>query len=334
MKINLHNPRLFPEETHRWGWNGVTDLILEHFHDENADIMLDSMIEHTFKVGKIKGMDFRDFPHMKHKWISIFHSPSTSLGPMTCGWEQNVFTLYADKHYRAFMENCIGMITLSKSFALKTKIALGNMGINIPIGFTHLPHPKSSSSFSMESFRRQVIHIGFMMRNFDSFYRLKTKYKKILLQGPESYVKSLTSESWNISALSFGQHDYHWSKKDLRTRHPHNCNHLKKHHLPNDQYDKIMTESVVFLDLYDSVANNAIVECISRQTPILVNPLDSVVEYLGKDYPFYYYSLDEAAEKLEDDDLIEETSVYLKSRQSLVCPDKFIDDLGNVLRAF
>ena len=318
MKINLYNPRPFPEETHRWGWNGVSDILLKHFHDDNAPVMLDAMIEHTFKVGKSKGMDFRRFPHTKQKWISIFHSPSTSLGSMTSGWEQNVFTLYADKHYRAFMENCIGMITLSKSFALKTQIALGNMGINIPIGFTHFPHPKSSSSFSMESFRRQVIHTGFWMRNFDSFYRLKTKYKKILLQGPGSY----------------GEGDYHWSKKDLRTRHPHNCTHLKNDYLPNDQYDKIMTESVVFLDLYDAVANNAVVECISRQTPILVNPLDSVVEYLGQDYPFYYYSLDEAAEKLEDDDLIEETSLYLKSRQSLICPDKFVHDLDNVLGAF
>ena len=95
-----------------------------------------------------------------------------------------------------------------------------------------------------------------------------------------------------------------------------------------------MTESVVFLDLYDAVANNAVVECISRQTPILVNPLDSVVEYLGQDYPFYYYSLDEAAEKLENDDLIEETSLYLKSRQRLICPDKFVHDLDNVIKAF
>ena len=318
MKINLYNPRPFPEETHRWGWNGVSDILLKHFHDDNAPVMLDAMIEHTFKVGKSKGMDFRHFPHMQKKWISIFHSPSTSLGSMTSGWEQNIFTLYADKHYRAFMENCIGMITLSKSFAIRTHIALGRMGVNIPIGFTHFPHPKSPSIFSMENFRRQVIHTGFWMRNFDSFYRLKTKYKKILLQGPGSY----------------GEDDYHWSKKDLRTRHPHNCTHLKNDYLPNDQYDKIMTESVVFLDLYDAVANNAVVECISRQTPILVNPLDSVVEYLGQDYPFYYYSLDEAAEKLENDDLIEETSLYLKSRQRLICPDKFVHDLDNVIKAF
>ena len=95
-----------------------------------------------------------------------------------------------------------------------------------------------------------------------------------------------------------------------------------------------MSQSVVFLDLYDAIANNAVIECISRQTPILVNPIDSVVEYLGKDYPFYYYSLDEAAEKLEDDDLIQETSEYLQSCKRLVDKSKFVRDLGRVLDQF
>ena len=67
---------------------------------------------------------------------------------------------------------------------------------------------------------------------------------------------------------------------------------------------------------------------------MLVNPIDSVVEYLGKDYPFYYYSLDEAAEKLEDDDLIQKTSEYLRSRKSLVDKSKFVRDLGCVLDQF
>jgi hypothetical protein len=56
-----------------------------------------------------------------------------------------------------------------------------------------------------------------------------------------------------------------------------------------------------------------------------------VVEYLGKDYPFYYYSLDEAVEKLEDDNLVEKTSFYLKGRQKMVCPDKFVSDLDKIL---
>jgi len=318
VKINLYNPQPFPETIHRWGWNGVSKLILENFHDNRADVMLDSMIEHTFKVGRYKKMDFRCFPHMNQKWISIFHSPCTSLGPIASGWEQNIFTLYANEHYRAFMKNCIGMITLSKNYALKTKAALEALDIDTPIGFVHHPSAECNVKFEMKNFRRQVIHTGFWMRNFDSFYRLKTKYKKILLQGPGSY----------------GEDNYFLSKVDLKTRHRQNCTHLKNDYLPNDQYDEIMSQSVVFLDLYDAIANNAIIECISRQTPILVNPIDSVVEYLGKDYPFYYYSLDEAAEKLENDNLIQETSEYLQSRQNLVDKSKFVKGLGRILNQF
>ena len=317
-KINLYNRQPFPETIHRWGWNGVSRLIAKHFHDANAEVMLDAMIEHTFNVGRGKKMDFTRFPHMKKKWINMFHNPCTSLGSLETRWEQNIFSLYANKHYRAFMENCIGLITLSKSAAIKTKNSLKHLDIDLPVGFVHHPSAECDVKFKFSSFRRQVIHIGWWLRNFDSFFRLKTKYKKIVLQGPGEY----------------GMDSYYNSKAKLKTRHEQNCTHLSNGYLSNKQYDEIMSKSVVFLDLYDSIANNAILECISRQTPILVNPVDSVVEYLGKDYPFYYYSLDEAAEKLEDDDLLQETSEYLQSRQSLVAKDKFVKDLDHVLETF
>lgn len=49
-----------------------------------------------------------------------------------------------------------------------------------------------------------------------------------------------------------------------------------------------------------------------RHTPLLVNPLPAVLEYLGQDYPFYFRTLDEAAAKLMDRDLICRTHEYLK----------------------
>ena len=316
-KIDLYNHKPFPETIHRWGWNGVSALIAEHFHDNNAKVMLDAMIEHTFLVGRHKKMDFTCFPHMKKKWINMFHNPFSSLGPCVNRWEQNVFSLLGNKHYKAFMENCIGMITLSKSAAIKTKNSLEHLDIDLPVGFVHLPCAGCDVKFNFSNFRRQVIHIGWWLRNFDSFFRLKTKYKKIVLQGPDKYA----------------HHPYFLKNINLKTRHVQNRTHFENY-LSNFNYDEIMSKSVVFLDLYDSIANNVIVECICRQTPILINPLDSVIEYLGKDYPFYYYSLDEAAEKLEDDDLIKETSEYLQSRQRLISETKFINDLGYVLDEF
>ena len=84
-------------------------------------------------------------------------------------------------------------------------------------------------------------------------------------------------------------------------------------YLTNQEYDKLLSGNIVFLDLYDANANNSIVECIARCTPVLVNPLPAVREYLGKDYPFYFNNLEEAAHKAQDIDLIKKTHEYLTS---------------------
>ena len=83
-------------------------------------------------------------------------------------------------------------------------------------------------------------------------------------------------------------------------------------HLGAEAYDACLAENIAFMDLWDTSANNALVECIVRATPVLVNPLPAVVEYLGADYPFYFSSLEEAAEKALDLDLVARTHRYLE----------------------
>jgi hypothetical protein len=58
--------------------------------------------------------------------------------------------------------------------------------------------------------------------------------------------------------------------------------------LNDDDYDSLLTQNIVYVQLYDSSAINTLVECIVRNTPIIVNPLPSIVEMLGPRYPWYY----------------------------------------------
>jgi hypothetical protein len=44
-------------------------------------------------------------------------------------------------------------------------------------------------------------------------------------------------------------------------------------HLPNEQYDQLLSRSLVCLNLFTSVANNATHERIARAPPISVNTL-------------------------------------------------------------
>ena len=60
-----------------------------------------------------------------------------------------------------------------------------------------------------------------------------------------------------------------------------------------DEYDELLTKNIVFVDLFDASANNTVLECIIRNTPIVINKINSVVEYLGETYPLYFKNIDE-----------------------------------------
>src|SRR5262249_7747200 len=87
----------------------------------------------------------------------------------------------------------------------------------------------------------------------------------------------------------------------------------------NPQFDRLLSENIVFVHLYDSVTNNTLIECIARNTPILINKVPSVVEHLGESYPFYFDTLEEAAEKADDMEQIAAAHKYLceVSKESL-----------------
>jgi hypothetical protein len=60
----------------------------------------------------------------------------------------------------------------------------------------------------------------------------------------------------------------------------------------NSTYDKLLSENIVFLHLVDASAVNTLLECIVRNTPIIINRHPAVVELLGNDYPLYYEGTD------------------------------------------
>ena len=59
-------------------------------------------------------------------------------------------------------------------------------------------------------------------------------------------------------------------------------------YLINDDYDHMLSENIVFLHLVEVAACNVIIECIVRNTPVLVNKIPGTVELLGTDYPLFY----------------------------------------------
>jgi glycosyltransferase involved in cell wall biosynthesis len=190
--------------------------------------------------------------------------------------------------WKASMRHCRGLWVLSSH----NKKFLESCGLPFPVSFVHYPVTSPEQTFSFDSFTRseprRLVCIGEYLRRIQPFFDLVAPgYDKILLDSPE-FRHSVVPKPGPQPVSILGR-------------------------VSDEDYDGLLARSVVFLNLIDAGANTTIVECIVRCTPILVNRVGGVSEYLGDDYPLYYETLEEAAAKLADMDLLARTTLYLKT---------------------
>lgn len=176
------------------------------------------------------------------------------------------------------LEKCKGVFLLSEyaAQAFREKV-------DIPVDTVYYATPETSLKFSFEDFlkTKDLIFVGHWLREYSLFLALRTILNKSILKCPLTPIRQLKN------------------KIKIRER------------LENDEYDRMLQKSVIFLHMKDCSANTAVIECIARNTPVLINKLPAAVEYLGENYPFYFENDEEATEKASDLDLIQQTSEYL-----------------------
>jgi hypothetical protein len=170
----------------------------------------------------------------------------------------------------------------------------------------------------MENENKELFIIGWWLRRYDRFLNLSCK-KCILIKGLEGnhineyIVKNIRNiiHSGNNSQYN-GANKYELSQYEiqiLKTKY----NTYIYDYLENEKYDTLFHKNIIFLDVYNSAANNIVLECIMNNTPLLVNNNVSIVEYLGENYPFYFTNYEDAERKGNDLELIIKTHNYLKN---------------------
>jgi hypothetical protein len=221
----------------------------------------------------------------RRPWTGFLHNPITfpdQYPHRYNGLLRSLERLVASDHWRASLRHCKGVFTLSEV----TRDFLLAHGVRA-CSVTH-PVPPAPVHYSPDRFVG-VVHIGQMLRRFHDFIDLPTRTPKLLVRVAGH------DEDYRL------MYEYSRDKTPVPSRGafaPH-------------EYDQLLASSVVFLSLYDCSACNTILECVAAHTPLLVNPLPAVREYLGDAYPYYFTSLEEAARKLEDEGLRRDAHLYL-----------------------
>lgn len=299
MKFYFLREQTFRPDIHRFGWNAAVNALKSKFHSTDSNIACDDFLEFTFhsKPGLYDSILPYTFP-----WIGFLHHPSNVSFPFDVKY--GAPALFASKRFQDSLPYCKCLITLSNSLKRDARALLENTPYkNLPIINLFYPTDTNVKQFDYNKFKEQpkLVNLGWWLRKLESLYKIQTNIPKFFLLG---------SSEWALAQYKLCEKLYD-EKRQLKLKLPERDTTILPY-LSSDKYDDLLSSSVCFIDLIDSSANSAIIECLASATPILVNPHDAVVEYLGRDYPFYWDSIEEATSKLHDKRLIIDTHNYLK----------------------
>lgn len=324
------------ENYHRSGWNYVMKN-LQNFNNPTG-ILFDSYLDKTFGW-ESKFLSFARVIPYTEPWIGVFHhTVNTEYS------ENNLLTCFSNENFIKSLQYCKAIIVLSKNNEKNVKylLKIANYENVSVISLTH-PTEFVSDTFDYKLFKRnsnkKVLQIGAWLRDSYAIYNLNVpkNYQKIALKGEgmENYfidnveklvenikcfnqenkgnneqenkgsernsnclVKSDKYVNKYIVGLADSVQNKHYSVKVLNK-------------VDNREYDQLLKNNIVFIKLIDASAVNTIIECIVRNTPILVNRLPATEEYLGKDYPLFYNEIVEAEYLLNDRKNIKKAHLYL-----------------------
>lgn len=302
MKFYFLRNQTFRTGIHRFGWNAAVKVLKDKFHDDSSDIALDDFVEFSFFA---KPETTKDILPYTFKWIGFLHHPSNVTFPFDVKF--GAPALFASEKFQKSLDNCKCLITLSETLARDARVLLERTPHkNKPIITLNYPTNLEVKKFNIDAFRKtpKVVMLGWWLRKMESLYKLKTSHPKFFMLGSSEWARGqhdLALKLYNEKRLS----NIKWSEPDASVL----------PWLSGDMYDNFLSSCVVFQDLIDTSANSAVIECIASQTPVLVNYHSAVIEYLGRDYPLYYDSIEEASEKLANERIIIEAHEYMGQKE-------------------
>lgn len=315
--INVHG------QTADYGFHRFqNNRILESFfdvHSEYSGITFIWFLEKYFVWGVDQGEAMsRNFSAIDRPWIGILHVP-----PLTPRWAGNQFAdLYAKQEWNQSLKHCKGLICLSDYMMKDIKLlypGLKHYSLRHPIASDEAA---ASNHFDPSRFFQdpKIILSGYWLRQHKLFYEWEAPIKKIHL------LKQKSIEYMNKEFKEYGFPSQAGAQSRVQ----------QLNFVSNDKYDLLMQSSIFFLYLYDTSANNAILECINSATPFISNRHPAIEEYVGSDYPLFMESEDLSGLTLEQlQPLVHESHHYLSeiSKSDTFSVESFKESIINIAKA-
>ena len=280
---------------HRGGWKTILLSLKENmFFSKSSTIDFFDVIESKFLWDTAFVCD--------NKWCGVMHCTPTTPDYLNI---INLNCMFENPNFIKSLQNCVFIISLSPYLTkyLNKKIKC-DLNLNVPV-YT-LMHPVVTDNiplFNISEFiqneNKFLIQVGQQLRKITSIYRLnEIECSKLWLTGTQNFDKMKDLLNKEINYLQLNKHELSSNVTMYYTK-------------TFEEYDNLLSKNLVFVDLFDAAANNTVLECIVRNTPIIINKIEGVVDYLGEDYPLYYTKIEDVKNLINTQKILE-AHEYLK----------------------
>lgn len=277
-----HKPMVLGTGYHRSGWPFAYDA-LKQLPQTDADIWLDDFVEQTWVYSG------RREP-ITQPWAGIFHHP-----PHPPTWTRQQDRLDRLREIPAFAES---MRYMDVAICLSHYVAEWiEENWKVPTAVVKHPTEVPDMQWQPQTWRndKRLLQCGWYLRNVRLIHQIDTSIHRTRLMTK----RPATAEHEKNCIREF----------DRAEARPSDV--LPIGWVEDAPYDWLLSRSVVCMEVLDASANNVTIECIARNTPLIVNRHPAVVEYLGEGYPLFFEDYRAIAAMLDDEDLIMSGHQYL-----------------------
>ena len=299
---------------HRGGWKSVlNNLIDKQFYNNKSTYEFYDMMELKFLWNN---------DVIQNEWSGIVHA--TPFTPPYLS-SINLHVILNNPNFAISLRKCLFIISLSNYVTQVIKKWSDQNNISVRI-YT-LKHPvvmDNIKQFDYDSYtsneKKKILQIGQQLRKVSSIYRIEGgEHSKSWLTGTKNITKCMKILKKEIEYYKINITPAQYESVKVYYADTH------------EEYDDLLSKNIVFIDLFDASANNAVLECIVRNTPILINKIAPVVEYLGEDYPLYFTCLAQVDALINDRGLILKAHEYLKGMdKTMLSIPYFTQQLFNI----
>ena len=265
---------------HRSGWPYALGTLTPLLSPDG--ILFDDFVERSFSYDPIRR------PY-RQPWVGIFHHPP-NMPYFTGRGERhvNMFDLPIWQESAKHLRLAIALSRYSEE-GLKKLLSVPTTTVYHP---TETPRRKWSEKAYLDNPEKELLQIGWYLRNTRAIHQVPAllDHRKVRLRINGQWINGCEQRVRR-----------HWEACQQRREFG-----LveERSYVPDDRYDELLSRNVVLTEVFDASANNVVIECLARNTPLIVNRHPALEEYLTTGYPLFFDDINEVPGLLHTDQVL------------------------------